>query len=504
MSWAGASRVFRIGFQFIVTMILARLLSPADFGIIGMSYVFIGLALIFQELGLGAALIYRKDLTEEHINSVFYVNIVAGVAIAGLMILCTPLIAKFYHQEILNQVLPVLACNFLIAPLSVVQRNLLMKNMQFHKLAQVEIIAALFGGGTGIIAAYGGLGVWSLVLQFLATSSTTTLFLWVFSSWRPRLMFSKDRLFELLGFSMNFTGSMFFFHIAANIPHLIIGRYLGSTAVGYFTIASYLTNIPKIHVTAVLSQVVFPAFSIIQDDLDKIRINYIKMIKYLAFFTFPIFIGSIVLAAEAIPIIYGDQWLAAIFLFQVMAFIGLDGSVMSLSGTIFKSQGRLDLDLYWSIIRIPIMVAAIFLGLPYNLEGVVITLTLATVISSWIPQIWANRLIKLSTIKFIKTLAPVLGLANLMGLITYVLRYTLIQYWNPPTLVIFSIATLFGATVYLVLARLTRMDIAKEIWQQGREILANRRQKKQYAQTQPPNTAGLELKSEHIDETNGQ
>jgi len=475
IGWAGMSRALRVSLGFVVTMILAHLLTPADFGIIGMCNVFIGLALIFEEMGLGAAIIQKKDLTEAHINSVFYVNVASGAVLAVLIFFASPLIAAYYKQGLVAPVLRVMSVVFLIASLAVVQKNLLMKKMDFKKLAAVEVAAVFVGGVVGITCALSGLGVWSLVAQLLSGNAVTTLLLWALSDWRPRRIFSKDRFMELFGFSANLTGANLLDNVSYYLPQLILGRFLGVNAVGYFTIAAYLMEIPRVHLTVVFAKVMFPAFSIVQDNLAKVRENYLKYIQYIAVVTFPIYAGYIVVAPEAILTIYGSQWVPVILLIQILSVMGLRTSVTTTVGTIFRSQGRTDIHLRWGLINIALRTLFIFAGIPFGIEGVAVSLALFSVTFLLIPQVWANRLIGLSTVDFFRVQAPILGTAALMGAIAYAFRLGLLNLLAPPMIVTLLATAAVGGAAYPALAKALGLRPAMQMWDMAMELLRSRK-----------------------------
>ena len=476
LTWASTSRLFRVGFQFVVTMILARLLSPSDFGIIGMANVFVGVALIFEEMGLGAALIQKKDLNESHVNSIFYFNIATGFTLTLAFFPLAPLIARYYRQEILSPVVTVMSINFVVASLAVVQRNLMMKRMDFRKLAAAEITASLAGGLAGIGCALSGLGVWSLVVQLLVGNAANTALLWILSDWRPRLQFSRDRLAELLGFSVNLTGADFLYHVAYFLPTMILGRYLGADDVGYYTIALTLINIPRVQISAMISKVMFSALSIVQDRIDTVRENYLRMIRHLAFLTFPLYTGLIVTAPEAIRLIYGDQWGPVVFMVQVFALMGLLTTIITTVGVVFRSKGRTDLEFRWSLLKISMTVVFVFAGLRLGIDGVVVSVTLGTMVISWFPQVWSNRLIDLTMKRFLRSLAPILGVANLMAFLTYGVRRGLIAWLDPGPQITFAVMVVFGACSYFVLAQVLGLQNIREISDLVKSLFRPKRQ----------------------------
>ncbi len=307
VGWTGTSRIIRLLLQLGITALLARLLTPNDFGLLAMVFVFTNLVMIFRDFGLTAALIQRKGLTEEHLSSSFWINVLTGLLLALLLVVLAPAIAYFYGEDRLTTIIMVLASTFFISSFGIVQVALFTKELNFKPLAIVEILAVAISGIAAVVLAFSGFGVWSLVWYQVISSFVTVFFLWNFSSWRPKLLFRWQRVKELLGFGLNLTGFNLVNYFGRNLDNLLIGKFLGVNPLGFYNLAYRLLLFPLQNISSVTGRVMFPSFSAIQDDKSKVRYAYIKTTRYIATVTFPLMVGFLVVAPQFVIVIFGPQ-----------------------------------------------------------------------------------------------------------------------------------------------------------------------------------------------------
>lgn len=404
--WSGTSQGVRQILQFVITAILARLLTPDDFGVVGMAAVFTGFISVFNEMGWGASLIQKQDLTNRHISTVFWINIIVGIIMTIVTICISPLVALFYHKEILKPIVAVLGLNFFIGSFALVQNALLTKNMRFKKLTFVEICSLCLTGVFGITLAIKGFGVWSLVYTSLLGSLINTILLWICSSWRPSFVFDWSKFKELFGFSTNLFAFQIVNYFARNLDYLLIGKFLGAASLGYYTLAYKLMMYPLQNISQVICRVLFPAFSAIQSDKQRVKDTYLKVIQSISMITFPMMLGLFVIAPELISLVYGNKWEPVVFLIQVLCFTGMLQSVGTTVGTIFMSQGRADMMLKWGLFAVPMIVLAIFIGVKWGINGVAIAYTTVSVFLWLLSHMYANRLINLKLKNFLFALKP--------------------------------------------------------------------------------------------------
>ncbi|MBF0595841.1 MAG: MOP flippase family protein, partial [Candidatus Omnitrophica bacterium] len=374
--WSFLSQGGKQAGQFIVVAVLVRLLDPAEFGLLAMAAVFTEFANVFVEMGVGSALIQKQDATSEHYNSAFWLNLILGIGMMAALVLVAPLIAMFYEQPKLKLILIVLAFNFVLTPFSVVQQALLMKEMEFRKLAVRDIAVVFVSGILGIVLAIRGWGVWALVVQAFAATITDVLILWMFSSWRPRRAFSCSCLKEIFPFGANLTGFNILNYFARNMDKLLIGRFLGPQALGFYSLAYRMVLFPLQNISWSIGRVMFPAFSKIQQDIDKVRIVYLKMIGKIAFVTFPLMAVIFVCAPEIVTIFFGDRWTGIVILLRIFSFCGMVQSIGTTIGNILLSQGRADWQFRMQMVGTLIVFLSIAAGMRWGVTGVAAAYTI--------------------------------------------------------------------------------------------------------------------------------
>lgn len=237
IKWSSVSQVGRQAMQIATLIILARLLSPGDFGLVGMATVFTGFLAIFKDLGTSAAIIQKEEISERLLHSIFWINVIFGLFATVFLLSISPFVAGFYHEGKVSAILSVLSITFLISSLTILQQALLERSLAFNKLAKIEISATLFASITGIVSAYCGAGVWSLIYQNLVLATLTTILLWVTASWKPKLIFDWAEVKSVRSYSLHLTGFSIFTYFARNADYFLIGRFLGAQALGYYTLA---------------------------------------------------------------------------------------------------------------------------------------------------------------------------------------------------------------------------------------------------------------------------
>lgn len=458
LTWTGIAQAITQISQLLITMILARLLSPDDFGLLGMVVVFTNFVDIFCEMGISGALIQRQDLNELHYSSVFWLNLMVGTSLMLLTIVVSPFISRFYNQPVLASILMVISVNFLIASFAIVQKAIFSKEMEFKKLALVEIIAVIVGGIVGIYTAYSGYGVWSLIYRIIAFSSLNMFLLWLLSNWRPKFIFSIKAIKDIFPFSINMMGFNFLNFFARNIDSILIGKVLGVQALGYYTLAYRLMLYPVQNISGVVGKVMFPAFSKIQVDLEKVRTTYMEMVKAISLVTFPIMWGLFVVAPEFVHIIYGPQWQPMVILIRILCICGIFQSIGTTIGNILLSQGRADLLFKVQIIGTFLVTLFIIAGLKWGIIGVSISYVVYTTFFIHLSFYITNKLIKLSYDKFYFKILP----SYVMGAITVGSLLLIRQFLTPSTMTTLITLVCSGLFIYLGLLIISKHIVFKK------------------------------------------
>lgn len=462
LKWSGISQIVIQVFTFSIGVVLARLLTPLDYGLLGMVFVFTGFAAIFVDMGLGSALIQKKNLEESHINTVFFMNMAAGTLLTLIMFLLAPFIAEFYSNPKLKLITQVLSLNFFLGSLSTVQRALISKSLAFKKLSQVDISTNLISGVISILMAYLGYGVWSLVFQNLLGRILSSIIIWKLSPWSPKPQFSQTAFKQLFGYSGNLIGFEMLNYWVRNLDNLLIGRYVGTGALGIYTRAYSLMLLPISQITSVISRVMFPALSALQDDLPKVKNIYLKTINIIAFVSFPMMIGLFVVADHFILAVYGSKWHSVVPILEMLCFVGLIQSVTTTIGWIFNSQGKTNVQFRWAIFSSIFRCTSFAIGIRWGVEGVAAVYLLGTLLLAVPSLMLAGRIIHLSLKEILSSLFPTFLIAALMGAAIYLLKILLNRYLENHLISLFALC-LAGGVIYFLLATALKIKPYKEV-----------------------------------------
>ena len=421
MIWNGIQQFGSMLLSFIANLILARLLTPDDFGCIGMIMVFIAVANIFVDGGFGAALIQKRNPTQEDYSTIFYWNLVLSIFLFFVLYLLAPYIAGFYKISFLSSILRVLGCVLIINAFSVIQTNILIKQLNFKRLAQINIVASIVGIILGVSCAFVGLGIWSLVVQILTISFVRAVLFWVINRWYPCMVFSRKSFIELLGFGGLMLLSNVAETISNNIQSLIIGRFFSAKDLGFYTQAKKLEEVPVNGLAQVVDQVTFPVFSSIRKDSDDLKQNVKKTMKAITFFNFPLMVVLIVIAYPLFNILYTEKWNAAVPYFQILCIEAMFFTLNTTNTNIFKSIGRSDVYFYVQLIKRIVGIVIILIGLKFGVWGIMWSLVLNSYLYFFINSIVTGWVIHYGLIEQIKDVVLNYLLAILVGLVTYYL-----------------------------------------------------------------------------------
>jgi len=402
LTWAFGARFFRQAVNFVILAILARLLEPDDFGLLGMATVFYGLAMIFSEMGISVALIQKKDTDDLYFSSAFWLNIATGILLTLLVVAISPLVAIFYGEPKLQAVLSVIALNFVISSFGIVQHTIFRKAMNFKIISVCGSIAAVISGLVGMYMAFTGYGIWSLVSQMIAHTLANTVLLWMISSWRPKFVFSLNAIKDIFHFSINITGFRIVNYFGRNIDYLLIGKFLGAQALGYYTLAYKLMLVPLQNFTWIVNKVMFPAYSKIQDNQKRVRGAYINVIRAISLITAPVMLGLMALAPEFVVVVFGAKWQPAILLIRILCVCGFVQSIHSTVGPLIQSQGRANLLFKLGLLGTFFIALAITIGLRWGIYGVAILYASEQLLWSTYAQNIGNSLIGLKWNVFVR------------------------------------------------------------------------------------------------------
>lgn len=451
VAWSVAGRIGTQVIGIIVSMALSRLLAPEAFGTIAMTAVFTGFASLYASLGLGSALIQRRDLQQAHRDTAFLVNVAVGAVITTILFMVAPLIARFYSSPMLGPITRVLSLTFLIGSFAIVPYSLLAREMNFKALARLDLASAVLPATLAIVMAIQGHGVWSLVASALSSSALRVALLWRVSGWRPGFRFEMRAVRDLMGFSAGLLGFNTVNYWSRNLDDLLIGRIVGAASLGLYHRAYLLMMLPISQIIGVIAPVMFPALSSIQADTKRVRRTYLKAIGMITFATFPAVMGLFVVAADLIPLMYGEQWDGVVPILRVLCGVSLIQSVTNPTGWIYMSQAKTNWMMWWGLGSSAVTLAAFIIGAHI---GTTMAITWAYLVANVVllyPAVTIpGRLIGIEWPDIVRVVRAPLGCAGAMAAGVYGLGFLLAG--NPPALKL-AIQVTAGGLAYLLLVR---------------------------------------------------
>ena len=351
----------------LVTMaVLARLLTPEDFGIVGFAAVAVAYLAVLKDLGLGAAVIQRRDDIEESAQTVYLLNLVSGAILTTVTALSAPLVANFFNEPLVTPILRVLSFTFVLNAIGAIHIVLLKRELNFRRKLIPDIGRAAVKGAVSIAAAVAGAGVWALVWGQLAGVLAGVVLSWVAIPWRPRYEFHRGLVRPLLRFGVPLMITDIQYTIWLNLDYVIIGRMLGDVALGVYTLAYRLPELLIQSIWRVMAQAMFPFFSKIQHRGDLLRKGFLATVRYSQMVIVPLCLGLLITARPAVEVVFGDQWHAAIPVLQVMAVFSLVGSIGVNVGDVYKAVGRPDILAKLSALEIALLIPALIVGARYG------------------------------------------------------------------------------------------------------------------------------------------
>jgi O-antigen/teichoic acid export membrane protein len=449
-AWSTVSTVGKQLLSIASIATVARKLGPEAYGVMGMAAVFIAFILNFRDLGTGTAIVQRLSISHRLLASLFWLNCLVGLAAAAIVAGASPLLARFFRTPELTAILCALSISFILSATGIVHNFILLREMRFKSLAVVDLGSGLFSYLVALTCAYSGFGVWSLVLANIGNSLSSTLLYWFFSSWRPTRDFDWPDVKSISSFSLNLSGFRLANYGYRNADNIIVGKVLGSNALGNYQVAYNLMLAPLQNISSVVGQVVFPAFAQMQEDNERFRSAYVRSSGIVALFAFPVMAGLGVVADPLLRAMLGAKWVGAIPIFQILAPVGLVQTIQTLTGTIFIAKGKTALLFKWGLINTAILIPAFLIGARYSATGVAIAYCIAYIGLLAFPGFLVPfRIIDLKFRQFLQALLPqfLLTLAMLLVCLGWMRLLTAVSIVNPwPRLISTS---LLGAAVYL-------------------------------------------------------
>lgn len=417
VGWSALEQVGQYLAQFVPGIILARLLSPAEFGLIGMLAVFFDVTAVFTDAGLASAIIQRRRLSDDDTTSCFYLNVVAGTLLAGLLCLVSPLVARFYATPVLAPILCVLSLQLIIGSFRAVQDALRARDLDFRTLAVANWSASLSAGSAGIVLAWAGYGVWSLVAQTVLRVLVGTMVLWTLRPWRPRGQFCWSSIAELWPFSSRLLAASLLEAVFKNAYSVVIGKMYSPADLGYYTRAQQLAALPSYSLASVCGRVALPYFSRIQEDMVLLKQRLRQLLRLTATLTFPLMIGIAAAASSLVTALLTDKWASCVPLVQVLSFCGLLYPLHLYHTKVITALGRSDLFLRLELIKKTLIVTCLAICAPFGVFAMALGSLAVSIIAYWINSYYTRRFIYYSWAEQIKDLLPMLTAGGVVGVV---------------------------------------------------------------------------------------
>jgi len=450
------------GINFLVGIALARLLSPREFGLIGMLTIFIAISQSFIDSGFRNALIRKQNCSNTDYSTVFYFNLFVSIICYFILFFIAGAIGEFYHEQILADLIKVLGISLIINAFGIIHSTILTKEIDFKKQTKISLIASLFSGVIAITMAYSGFGVWSLVTLTVLRYLFTTIMFWVYTTWKPIFVFSIVSFKELFAFGSKLLVSGLINTVFENIYYLIIGKYFSAVQLGYYTRADQFRMIPSLGLSSVIGRVSYPVLSEIQNDIVLLKNAYKRIIKSTMLLSFIIMFFLAASSQNIIIVFIGSKWLPTAKFLQLLAIIGSLYPLHALNLNLLQVLGRSDLFLKLEIIKKFLAIPTILIGIYYGIEAMIFTMFFNSLIALFINGFWTGKFINYNMIEQLLDLAPTFLVTLATGVLVYYLGtliildslYLLLTQFMTFSFMIISLYELFKVDDYIYIKNL--------------------------------------------------
>ena len=469
ISWSAADAFVGHGITFVVGIVLARLLTPAEYGLIGICMIFITILNGIVDSGFSTAIIRKKTVTKDDYNTMFITNLAISVILAIILCLFAPWISFFFKREELTSLIRVMSILLVINAFSLTQITILTRNVDFKTRTKASLISAVLSGFAGILFAFLGFGVWALVLQQILKQLLNTICLWFYNKWHPSLSFSKDSFYYMWGFGSKLMISGLLENIWNQAYQIVVGKFYSPTTLGQYTKAREFANIFSTNINSIVMRVSYPVLSSIQDDYTRMKNVYQKIIKITMFVTTMLLIP---LAAVSEPLIYcliGPKWQEASTYLPLICIIMSFYPLQAINLNMLKVLGRSDIFLYIEIIKKIIAIAPLLIGIYYNIYWMLIVSIITTIISFFLNSWYSGNKIGYTSFKQLMDIIPNYFLACLIAISVYFFKYLNLPHFTilllqlfVGSLVFFFIVNIFNIQEYIEIKRIVRDFIAKK------------------------------------------
>lgn len=458
VGWSFADNIFNQGITFLVGLVLARLLTPEEYGLIGIIMIFISVFNSIVDSGFSSALIRKNNVKDEDYNTVFITNMSISVVLFLVMFVSAPLIARFFNQPLLTPLTQVMSSVLIINAFAIIQRTILIKNVDFKTQTKISLIASVVSGVVGIIMATVGYGVWSLVGQQVVRQLINSALLWTWAKWYPKIQFSIQSFKELFGFGWKLLVSGLIDTLWKEIYQVIIGKCYSPVTLGQYTRAHQFGAIFSTNLTSIVQRVSYPVLSQIQDDSERLKSGYKRVIKVTMLVTFGCMLGLAAIAKPMIITLIGEQWLPAVPFLQIICLQMMLYPLHAINLNMLQVQGRSDLFLKLEIIKKCIAIGPLLLGIFVNIYWMLFGSVCNGLIAYYLNAYYSGRFLNYSIKEQIKDILPSFILAVVMALVVFAISFI-----NIPAFPLLIIQVFLGITLFIGLCLITKIDAFIEL-----------------------------------------
>lgn len=470
--WKFLERLGTQGIQFVVSIILARLLLPSDYGIITMIMVFTAIANSFIQSGFSTSLIQKKNSDELDFSSVFYTSFVIAIICYLILYFTSPLIADFYQMPQIKVILRVLALTLFFGAFNSVQNAKLSKDMKFKTLFFSSLGAIIVSGTTGITMAYLGFGAWALVGQQLANIIASTIILWFTSGWRPKIMFSLTRVKGLFSYGWKIMCSSLIDTFYQNLYNLVIGKFYNSATLGNYNKGEQFPKLIAVNIDGAIGSVMLPAYAREQERKDKVKKMVRRAIVTSSLILFPLMLGLAAIAEPLVKILLTDKWLGCVPFMQILCVVYALYPINTANLQAIKALGKSDYFLKLEIIKKILGITVLIITVPHGVYIMAIGQVIVTIISTMINAFPNRKLLNYNYFEQVKDILPNLLIAILMFIVVYPIKYLIDN-----TILLLTIQIIVGAIIYIALMNIFKVeafnylfDIIKKRFKKNKEV----------------------------------
>jgi PST family polysaccharide transporter len=447
LRWSAVARVLQQALQYLTLFLLARRLGPGPYGLVGMVQVFSGFSGTLAEFGLGSAVVQNKDLSEDQISSIFWVNVIAGFGLYGAFFALAPWISDFYHGAPVVAIARALGIVFVAGSLGIVPRAVLQRRMEFRPIALADLGSSIVGNALSIALVLLHAGVYAIVAGTVATPVVASIALLGAARYRPRFTLALGSLRSPLGYGGKLVGFQLVNYWSRNADNLIVGRLLGTTALGLYTRAYSLMLLPVTQVIALVSSVMFTALCAIQDDKPRAKALYLRATTLIVIVSFPMMTGLFVVAEPLVLVTMGPSWLGIVPVLRIFCILGLMQTVGAPLGWIFTSQGRTDLMLYWGLCSGVAIVLSFVVGALFgSITAIAWAYLTVTTLLFWPAVHLPGRLLGIRVADILRAIATPAACSLAMAAAVWGVARVLSTTWRPWTALMAEVGV--GVAIY--------------------------------------------------------